>query len=141
MEVGPARHFLLIDLVISLIEADRKLLKAFLVVSNGTFDLSFLDIEASDLLTDAVVLLLFDGDLLLGLIVLFLDLSKLYAHFIDLLLLVLGGSGVVSWVKKRVDLNECIGTIIDLKFLLHDSSASALELGRAGGAFSVTVHF
>ena len=100
MEVGPARHFLLVNLVVGLVEADRKLLEALLVVSNGTLNLGFLDIEAGDLLTDAVVLLLFDGDLLLGLIVLFLDLSKLYRHFIDLLLLVLSGSSVVSWVKQ-----------------------------------------
>ena len=100
MEVGPARHFLLVDLVVGLLEADRKLLEALLVVSNGAFNLGFLDVEAGDLLTDAVILLLFDGDLLLGLIVLFLDLSKLHAHFIDLLLLVLGGRSIISWVKQ-----------------------------------------
>ena len=100
VEIGPARHFLLVDLVVGLLEADRKLLEALLVVSNGAFNLGFLDVEAGDLLTDAVILLLFDGDLLLGLIVLFLDLSKLHAHFIDLLLLVLGGRSIISWVKQ-----------------------------------------
>ena len=88
MQVGAASHLLSVNLVLSLIETFIKLGKSFLVVSNGTLDLSLLDLQASNLFADAVILVLLESDELFGLVVLLFDLGQLDRDFLDLLLFV-----------------------------------------------------
>ena len=86
MQVGAASHLLSVNLVLRLFETLIKLGKSFLVVSNGTLNLSLLDLQASNLFADAVILVLLERDELFGLVVLLFDLGQLDRDFLDLLL-------------------------------------------------------
>lgn len=77
MRVGATRHLLPIDLVIGLSEGLFKLCKSLLVVSDWYLNLSLLDIKASDLLANAIILILLQRDKLFGIVVLLLDLRQL----------------------------------------------------------------
>ena len=77
MRVGATRHLLPVDLVIGLSEGLFKLCEPLLVVSNRYFNLSLLNIKASDLLANAIILILLQRDKLFGIVVLLLDLGQL----------------------------------------------------------------
>ena len=77
MQVGATRHLLPVDLVIGLSERLFKLRQSLLVVSDWYLNLSLLDLEASDFLANAIILILLQRDKLLGIVVLLLDLGQL----------------------------------------------------------------
>ena len=108
VKVSAARHLLLVDLVISLLQASSKLSQTLLVVGDRALNLSLLDLKTVDFLADALILLLLERDKLLSLVVLLFDLAELNGHLVDLLLVVLECSSVVGGLKKRVHLDEGI---------------------------------
>ena len=77
MQVGATRHLLPVDLVIGLSKRLIKLRESLLVVSDWYLNLSLLDLEAGDLLANAIILILLQRDKLLGIVVLLLDLGQL----------------------------------------------------------------
>ena len=141
VQVSAASHLLLVDLVVGILKALGQLGQALFVIGNRSLDLSLLDFNSSNLLADAVVFLLLEGDELFGFIVLLFDLRKLRRHLVDLLLVVLKSSSVVGGFEKGVLLDEGVRTVVDLEFLLHDRAARARELlGACTALASVTVH-
>lgn len=140
MSISALSHLFLVDLLVSLFHAGIKLSESLLVIGDRSLDLKLLDFEASDLLADTVILLLFEGYKLLSIVVFFLNVGELSGNLVDLVLDMLGCGSVVGWFEKSVGFDEGVRSVVDLELFLHDRAACALELGHTLCPFTITVH-
>jgi hypothetical protein len=99
-------HAFLVDASGSLGKGILKLLEARVNLEDGTFSLNFLLVEGPDLLLHVLQVNLLLVNCLVGVVVLFLNLSKLDRHFANLLSIVLLGRGIVCRVKEGVHVDE-----------------------------------
>ena len=89
MAVGSLAHPLLVDLGLSVSSVLLELLETVLVFEHWAGSVLLLDLELLDFLLDLLELALFSGELLFGLVVLFLNLRELDGNLIDFFLVVL----------------------------------------------------